>query len=208
MLIVSDIFKSLQGEGPDSGLITTFIRLHGCPFSCSYCDEIPKKKERMALERALRAIEEMGVNRICITGGEPLVQDETFVLIYELVGLGYSVSVETSGLVTLEDDRNQRSYSYIMDVKTPSSNMSQYNKLENFAILHPNDSVKYVIGNRVDYDYAKKIFLSYPTRATSWVSPIFNERGPVLKKNLAKWMLEDNLNWRMGVQLHKVMTFA
>jgi len=122
-LLYDEIFLSVNGESKSMGLPTTFVRLWGCPVGCSYCDQ-PQPKERrkkISVGRLIKKVEDLKCKRVCITGGEPLIHEEIYPVIYELVVGGYEVSVETSGCVPIEPDSYNRSFRYVMDVKCPSS---------------------------------------------------------------------------------------
>lgn len=207
MIYYEEIFTSIQGEGTDTGLPTCFIRLHGCNLNCIYCDQPQEDKpiKRISVENILEEVFKQGVQNICITGGEPLIQEEIYVLIYELVGLGYNVSIETNGSIELIDQRI-RSYKFVMDIKTPSSLMHHRNLYKNLEILLPQDEVKFVVANREDYDFAKSILRKYPTKAQILFSPMFNrDDRQHIGKDLCNWILEDRLNARVQIQLHKII---
>jgi 7-carboxy-7-deazaguanine synthase len=208
MLYYSEIFSSIQGEGLDTGLPTIFVRLYGCNVGCSYCDTVqtPKDRKRISLDNIVKEVTKYKIPNVCITGGEPLLQPDVYPLIYELQDLGYKVSVETSGCVKIEEDNYRRSFKYVMDVKCPSSGVSQKNKLDNLSVLHANDEVKFVIGDREDYLFARKILRSYPTQAKILFSPVFKDGAPVLGSELVDWILEDCLFYvRIQLQIHKYL---
>lgn len=209
MLFYQEIFKSIQGESRDSGLPCTFIRLYGCPIGCSYCDQPqePKDRKRISIGNIISKVNKLDAEYICITGGEPLIYEDTMALVYELLSLGYKVSIETSGCVPIEDCGYSRSYRYVMDIKCPSSGVSHKNKYDNLLLLQKNDEVKYVIANREDYDFMKKVMKKYPTSASVLVSPMFTKDGKISEdcKDLVDWVLKDKLNVRVQVQLHKIL---
>ena len=211
-LMVDEIFTSIQGEGYDSGLVTTFVRLYGCNLKCKYCDQ-PQKSgtaKKMSVEHLLTRIRSFHCTRICITGGEPLRQPEIFPVIYDLLATGYNVSIETNGAIPLEDVPYARSYKYIMDVKCPSSGMTSKNHLENLGILKGNDEVKFVISDRKDYEYARMIMRDYPTKAKILFSPVMHMVdgkwvSPV-SEDLCRWVREDRLfNVKIQCQIHKFL---
>jgi 7-carboxy-7-deazaguanine synthase len=208
VLSLSEIFCSLSGEGKYSGYPCTFIRLAKCNLSCSYCDTKyanEGKKQKISIEKVINTVVSLSPKYICITGGEPLLQSDVYPLIYELTGLGYTVFIETNGSVVIEKDNYVRSFSYVMDIKCPSSNMSRYNKYENLANLQAKDEVKFVIGDYSDYMFALSILKHYPTPAQIIFSPIFID-GKSTAHELAEWIIADNLtNVRLGLQLHKII---
>lgn len=212
-LMVDEIFTSIQGEGYDSGLLTIFVRLYGCPLKCKYCDQ-PQKKgtaKKMSVENLLTKIHSLHGVRVCITGGEPLIQPDIFPVIYDLVATNYKVSIETNGAVPIMDVPYARSYKYVMDVKCPSSGMATKNHLENLGILKGNDEVKFVISDRNDYDFAKMVLRDYPTRAKILFSPVMlkDDNGQWysdVSTDLCKWIEQDRLfNIKIQCQLHKFM---
>lgn len=209
MLFFTEIFVSVQGEGYDTGFPCVFVRLFGCNLKCSYCDTIqkPEEKKRAVSDRIIETVKKYGIRRVCITGGEPLIQQEVYELVYGLVAQNFLVSIETNGSVPISPDYYNRSYKYVMDVKTPSSKMEHKNFLTNLETLHYGDEVKFVIADRNDYDYAKMILDRYPTRARILFSPMFDKRGKTsIAPQLAQWLVEDKFNnARIGVQIHKII---
>lgn len=210
--MVDDIFESIQGEGYDSGFITTFVRLYGCPLKCRYCDQ-PQQKgtaKKMSVEHLLEKIRSFHGTRVCITGGEPLVQPDIFPVIYDLISTDYKVSIETNGAVPIDDVPYARSYKYIMDVKCPSSGMVTKNHLENMGILKGCDEVKFVISDRRDYDYAKMVLRDYPTKAKVLFSPVMNKVNGVwvspVSSDLCNWVVKDRLFFvKIQCQIHKFL---
>lgn len=212
ILNVSEIVSSIQGEGKFTGYPTTFIRLAGCNLNCGYCDtkyaNNHGKKKRMSIQTILSYLFKMGNQHVCITGGEPLLQADVFPLIYELVERAYHVTIETNGAVAIEDDLYLRSFSYCMDIKCPSSGMSQKNIYKNLEHLMPQDEVKFVIEDINDYVFAKETIKKYPTRAHFIFSPVMSKNGASSAKDLAGWLLEDKIpKARLGIQIHKLVGF-
>lgn len=209
MMYYDEIFCSIQGESSDSGLPCVFVRLYGCPVGCSYCDQpqTPDQKKRISIENIIHQVREFkGVKYVCITGGEPLIHKEVIPLTWELLHLGYKVSIETSGCVPIEDLGYRRSFKYIMDIKCPSSGVSEKNIFENLLHLQSNDEVKFVIADIDDYTYMKKVLKKYPTQASILVSPMFDkDQKAVIGDELVKWIIEDRLNVRVQIQLHKII---
>ncbi len=209
MLYYQEIFVSVQGESSDSGLPCVFVRLYGCPVGCSYCDQPQNisQKKRISIENIINKVAKFkGVTNVCITGGEPLIHKEVIPLTWELLHLGYKVSIETSGCVPIEESTYRRSYKYVMDIKCPSSGVSEKNVFENIVHLQANDEIKFVIANREDYDYMKKVLNKYPTQASILVSPMFDkDNKAVIGSDLVNWILEDRLKVRVQIQLHKAI---
>ena len=205
-----EIFTSIQGEGVDSGTPCTFVRLFGCNVSCAYCDQPQQKwdKKKASIETIFREVQRRKVPNVCITGGEPLIQwNAVYPLVLELLQYGYKVSIETNGCCPIDADPYNRSFKYIMDVKCPSSGVCDRNILDNIMNLQMKDEVVFVIANRKDYNFAKKVIGQYPTSANLLFSPCFSKEGkPLISKKLIGWMLEDELyNVRISVQMHKVL---
>ena len=213
MLFYDEIFASIQGESSTAGKPTVFVRLFGCNIGCVYCDQPQKKeqKKRIGVDRLVSEVLNFHIPRVCITGGEPLLQQEIYPVIYELVRRGFEVSVETSGCVPIDEDDYVRKFRYIMDVKCPSSGVSRKNVYTNLAHLHQIDEVKFVIANREDYDFAKHVMRTYPTNAQILFSPVMVKDMSdnwicAVSEDLVKWVLEDGLsNVRVQLQLHKFL---
>lgn len=210
MIYYDEIFCSIQGESSDSGLPCIFIRLYGCPVGCVYCDQpqTPNQRKRISIANIINNISKYrGVRNVCITGGEPLIyKEDVIALTWELMHLGYKVSIETSGCVPIEDSSYRRSFKYVMDIKCPSSGVAEKNIFDNLLILQSNDEVKYVIANREDYEYMKNVMQKYPTQASILVSPMFDKnQKAVIGKDLVDWIIEDKLNVRVQIQLHKIL---
>ncbi len=210
MLFYDEVFHSIQGEGTDAGRMCVFVRLFGCNIGCSYCDQpqtVKKNKHKISIENLLTLIrrEGKGIKYVCITGGEPLLQEDVYTLIYGLVGIGYEVSVETSGCVPIEADNYARSFKYVMDIKCPSSGASSRNIFDNLSVLKVKDEVKFVVKDRKDYEFAKRILGRFPTKAKILFSPVFVNNKPVIGSELVNWIYEDKLNARVQIQMHKVL---
>lgn len=206
-MYVQEIFTSINGETTRSGEPTTFIRLYGCNVKCLYCDQPQslKDKKKMSVKKVVEEVRRRMVKNVCITGGEPLIQDEVYQVAYELVDYGYDVIIETNGTIHL-DDFSRRKYHYIMDVKTPSSGVSSKNKYSNLGLLLPSDEVKFVIANKEDYEFMKRTLEKYPTYAKVLVSPMFDkDLKPTIGKELVEWILADKLNVKVQLQIHKII---
>ncbi len=204
-LFVNEIFYSIQGESIYSGRPCTFVRLTGCNLRCSYCDTRYAYEEGVEMEIAAitRRVAAYNCRLVEITGGEPLLQAETPLLIFRLLENGYEVLMETNGSLDISevDARCVK----IVDIKCPSSDASEKNDLENLKRLNPKDQIKFVIGNRTDYVYAKKtIELNRPDLPEDHIlfSPVSEKMPPA---DLAEWILEDNLNVRLHLQIQKII---
>ncbi len=209
MMYLDEVFLSIQGESTDTGLPCIFVRLFGCPIGCVYCDQIqdPKCKRRISMENLVAKVKKYRyVRRVCITGGEPMIYEETIPLTQELMYLGYKVSIETSGCIKLPDLGYRRSFKYIMDIKCPSSGVSEKNMYDNLLGLQSNDEVVFVIADRNDYEFAKHVLDTYPTQAKILLSPMFDKnQKAVIGNELVSWVLEDGRDYRVQIQLHKIL---
>lgn len=212
IMLVDEIFASIQGESTDSGRPCIFIRFFGCDIGCSFCDQPQKDCKKMRIDNILKEVRKYYfINYICITGGEPLNQwDLVYPLVLELCQYGYEVSIETSGCKKIECDTYNRSFKYIMDIKCPSSGVSDKNIYENLMALQSKDEVKFVIGDRKDYDFMKEVLLKYSTPAKILISPVVYKKGKNYKislgNELVQWLLEDRIsNVRVQLQIHKFL---
>jgi 7-carboxy-7-deazaguanine synthase len=204
-LRVNEIFYSIQGESSRAGERCIFVRLTGCGLRCTYCDTEYAFYEGkdMLVEDVLEQIKGYGAKLVELTGGEPLEQDAVYPLMSSLLSKGYSLMVETGGHIDISrvDKRVKR----IVDLKTPSSGMVKKNKSENIRQLTRNDEVKFVIGTREDYEWSRdKVLANALDRMAGLVlfSPV---HGTIDPKLLADWILADQLDVRLQVQLHKVL---
>lgn len=203
-LIINEIFYSIQGETSRSGLPTYFIRLTGCPLRCTYCDTgyAFNAGSKMSFEEILSKLNRDTTKYITITGGEPLSQKNVQSLMKELCDLNYSVSLETSNAITIEDVDSR--VSIILDIKTPGSLESDKNLISNYSKLKKSDELKFVICNQKDFewavDYIKKNNLS--SICPIIFSPSYNEM-PL--SELADLILKNSLNVRLQTQLHKTI---
>jgi 7-carboxy-7-deazaguanine synthase len=204
-LRITEIFHSLQGEARTSGLPTTFVRLTGCPLRCQYCDTTYAFSggELMEMSEIIRKVDSFTATHVTVTGGEPLAQPDCLALLTLLCDKGYQVSLETSGAIDTSnvDER----VSVVLDLKTPGSNEVGKNHYENIGYLKPNDQVKFVICDRLDYDWAKFKLIEFDL--VSKVSDVlFSSSFDQLDSaELAAWILEDGLQVRLQVQLHKIL---
>ena len=204
-LLVNEIFYSIQGESIHSGRPCIFVRLTGCNLRCSYCDTRYAYEQGVDMEitEIMNRIAAYQCRLVEITGGEPLLQSQTPILIHRLLENGYEVMLETNG--SLDISRVDGRCIKIVDIKCPTSGESDKNDLENLKRLGSKDQVKFVIGDRSDYKYAKITMDS--------ISPDFPEEqilfspvsGGITSSQLAEWILEDNLNVRLHLQLHKII---
>jgi 7-carboxy-7-deazaguanine synthase len=203
-LKITEIFRSLQGEGDAVGFPTVFVRLTGCPLRCQYCDTAYAFTggEWWTLDQVLARVHELHATHVCVTGGEPLAQRNCLPLLARLCDAGFEVSLETSGALPVDavDPRVRR----VVDVKTPASGESARNLLDQLEVLNARDQVKFVICDRADYEWSRELVRERGLHARVMVlfSPS-HEQLPA--RELAEWILEDRLPVRLQMQLHKLL---
>ena len=203
-LRISEIFYSLQGETTRVGLPTVFVRLTGCPLRCSWCDTTYAFTggRTLSLEEILAQVAVYAPRYVCVTGGEPLAQKNCLKLLTALCDAGYDVSLETSGALPVGevDARVAR----IVDLKPPSSGESTKNCWENLRLLRQDDELKFVIADRADYDWMRRIIVERQLAGCCPIllSPVQNTLSP---QTLAEWILADRLPVRLQVQLHRLL---
>jgi 7-carboxy-7-deazaguanine synthase len=204
-LAISEIFRSIQGESTHAGRPCVFVRLAGCPLRCRWCDSAYAfgPGERMSLEAILERVGELGGDGalVEVTGGEPLAQPECPALLKALCDAGHEVLLETGGALDIApvDPRAIK----IVDVKCPGSGMAARNRWDNLERLGPRDEVKFVIADRADYEWARQAVAEHGLggpRTTALFSPAWGLMDPAA---LAGWILEDRLDVRLQLQLHK-----
>jgi 7-carboxy-7-deazaguanine synthase len=202
LIKLCEIFLSIQGESTYAGMPCVFIRLGGCNLRCNYCDTTYAYDE--GVDRTVSSIvaeaKALGVNMVEVTGGEPLMQPDTPLLVKALLDEGLSVLVETNGSMDISqlDDRAI----VIMDIKTPGSGEGGSFKVSNIDFLSTINEVKFVISDRKDYIWAKGFINKHKldSKATVLLSPAFKTLEPAL---LAGWIIEDKLVARLNLQIHK-----
>jgi len=205
-LFINEIFYSIQGESLYSGLPCVFVRLSGCNLRCSYCDTryAYKEGEKIEIPEIINRVAFYESPLVEITGGEPLLQKDTPFLITSLLEEGYEVLLETNGSfdIDIADKRCIR----IMDIKCPSSNESEKNDFSNLNRLTSEDQIKFVIGDREDYEYAKKVIREIKQPGFPAGNILFSTVfGKISTDILAKWILDDRLRVRLHLQLHKII---
>jgi 7-carboxy-7-deazaguanine synthase len=203
-LTVNEIFHSIQGEATHAGRPCTFVRLTACDLRCRWCDTeyAFHEGESMSLDAVRGKVAELGCPLVEVTGGEPLLQPGTAPLVRALLDDGYEVLVETGGhLDTAVLDRRAR---VILDLKCPGSGESGRNCWANVERLEREDSVKFVIADREDYEWSRQVVDRHDlaNRCEVYLSPV---HGELPASQLAAWMLEDRISARLQVQLHKIL---
>ena len=198
---LTEIFYSIQGESTHAGRRCIFIRLAGCPLRCVWCDSeyTFTGGETVTIDEVLERISRFDCRLVEVTGGEPLVQKESFELIRQLLDRGYEVLIETSGAIDIEPvDRRAK---IILDVKCPGSGEADKNLWSNLDKLREHDEVKFVIADREDFGFALRVIDEHELEGkTILFSAVF---GQLDMRTLAEWMLEANVPARLQTQLHK-----
>jgi 7-carboxy-7-deazaguanine synthase len=221
-MIITEIFKSIQGEGTRAGLPCIFVRLTGCNLRCTWCDTAYAFHggQKMSVEEVLTRVDELAgrgedspasqaaVPLVELTGGEPLLQEEVYPLAEKLLSLGYTVMIETSGERFI--GKLPPEVIKIVDVKCPDSGEPDTFEPRNLDSLSRNDEVKFVLSTRRDYEFAREFTAQHglASRVKQVLfSPVFEDREgkwPGLEPHtLVEWILEDGLSVRLGLQLHK-----
>jgi len=204
MLSVCEIFKSIQGESTFAGKICSFVRLAGCNLQCRYCDTKYALKPgiNLSAERIVKEVLSFDTTIVEITGGEPLFQEETPLLCEMLDSYGKTVLIETNG--SLDISVLHKRIIRIIDIKCPSSGMTDYFRYSNLSYLRPMDQLKFVIADRRDFKWACKFVKKHKLQQRCIV--IFSPVVPDLEfKDLAEWILNSDLDIRLGLQLHKII---
>jgi 7-carboxy-7-deazaguanine synthase len=217
-MYITEIYKSIQGESTYAGLPCVFVRLTGCNLRCDWCDSeyTFTGGHRMTLEEVLERVEQLspGGGLVEITGGEPLLQEREVVpLMQTLLDTGFTVLLETSGERPLESV--PKGVVKIVDVKCPDSGAADTFRLQNLDALDSKDEVKFVIASREDYDFSRAFVTQHilDRRVNAVLfSPAFAKDAAgtrdsshccVDPRELAEWMLADNVPARLSLQLHK-----
>ena len=202
MLKINEIFHSIQGESSYNGIPCVFIRLTYCNLRCSYCDTDYAfyNGTDMKISEIISEINKYPTDLVMITGGEPLLQENCIYLMQELLNKDYSVMLETSGSLKLKDV--PKSVIKIVDFKCPTSSMMNKNDWTIITDIQKEDEIKFVIANKEDYDWSKKMIKNYNLNKICPIlfSPVYNK---IDISTLADWILEDGLNVKLQMQLHK-----
>jgi 7-carboxy-7-deazaguanine synthase len=202
-LVIHEIYRSVQGETSFAGKPCTLVRLSGCNLRCRWCDTPQAFTGGTRLSRdevAQRALA-LGTQLVLITGGEPLLQPAVLPLMSALCDAGRTVMIETSGErdIAAVDPRVHR----IVDLKAPGSGESQRNRYENIPLLTARDQVKFVLADRADYDWARALIAREQLGARVAEVLLSCVHGELDPRQLVAWVLEDGLEVRVQLQLHK-----
>ena len=201
-LKINEIFYSIQGESSYTGLPCIFIRLTYCNLRCSYCDTeyAFHNGSDMSINQILKHIDKYPANLVMVTGGEPLLQKDCISRMDEVLKNEYSVMLETSGSLPL--NKVPKKVVKIVDFKCPSSNMKHKNDWKILKDIDKKDEIKFVIGDKKDYNWSKDMIKEYDLDKICPIlfSPVYDK---INIENLSKWILDDGLNVRLQMQLHK-----
>ncbi|NMB80268.1 MAG: 7-carboxy-7-deazaguanine synthase QueE [Ignavibacteria bacterium] len=204
MLKVNEIYYSVQGESSKVGLPCVFVRLTYCNLRCTYCDTEYAFYEGndKTIDEIISEVKKYNCKLVEITGGEPLVQSESLILMKQLCDKGFEVMLETGGSLPIKEI--DKRVMIIMDLKCPSSKMMKKNLYENIDYIKSIDEIKFVIGDREDYDWSKELIEKYNLieKCSVLFSVVFGKLEPV---KLVEWILEDRLKVRYQLQMHKII---
>ncbi|MBQ3932747.1 MAG: radical SAM protein [Lachnospiraceae bacterium] len=210
LLPVNEIFGSIDGEGITAGGLATFIRLCGCNMKCSYCDTTyalsTKDADFISIENVLDEVDKNGYKHVTLTGGEPLIHENSYYLIKALLKKGYIVNIETNGSIPISKYQLDNVI-ITMDYKCPSSNTERLMYLDNLELLRENDVLKFVC-MRNDLSKVKEIISHYNIKSYIYLSPVFNEIQPLELVEFLKELHLSHINTdkiRVQVQLHKII---
>ena len=201
-LKINEIYKSIQGESTHTGRPCIFVRLTYCNLSCTYCDTeyaFYEGKEKK-IDTIMDEVKSMNCTLVEVTGGEPLFQPNCIELLNRLVNEGYEVMLETGGSISISDV--PKSIIKIVDFKCPTSGMMKKNLWSILDDIQSHDEIKFVIGNREDFDWACKRINEYSLaeKCTILFSPVFGEIEP---KEIIDWIVDENIPVRFQLQSHK-----
>jgi 7-carboxy-7-deazaguanine synthase len=203
MLTVNEIFHSIQGESRRAGEPCVFVRLTACDLRCSWCDTpyaFYEGKKR-SLEDVIAEVERYGCPLVEITGGEPLLQEDVYPLMEQLIARGHTVMLETGGHRSIA--RVPAGVQRIVDVKCPGSGEAHRNCWENLGAVGSGDEVKFVIRDRADYEYARDVVARHDLSARAGAVLFSPVHGVMDARLLSEWVLADRLAVRLQLQLHK-----
>jgi 7-carboxy-7-deazaguanine synthase len=199
-----ELYASVQGESTHVGRPCTFIRLTGCHLRCTWCDSTYTFKggSWWSLEKILARVAELGPRLVEVTGGEPLLQNASIPLMRALLDEGYEVLLETSGASKI--DLVPEGVQIIMDLKPPDSGEEGRNIWENLDHLDARDELKFVIASRRDYEWSRDVVRSRQLEGR--LSLLFSPAWGLLEpRELVDWIMEDGLDVRFQIQMHKVV---
>jgi 7-carboxy-7-deazaguanine synthase len=207
---INEIFRSVQGETSSAGLPTIFVRTGGCNLRCTYCDTpyalTTTGSIHMTVGAIMHEVRKLKTKRVCLTGGEPLIQprQEVQELLDLLAAEGYEVSIETSGSIPIAAFGLHPKQRWILDMKVPSSGEMEKMKFESLTELRPEDEVKFVVGNYADFRWSVELIKMYDLdgKVQLIFSPVWGQVTPL---QLTEWALDTGIDARVQIQLHKII---
>ena len=205
---MTEIYSTLLGESSSSGFLCTIIRLTGCHRRCVWCDSdyAFEGGSSQSIQEIIQTTVGQGCSTVLVTGGEPLLQSDTIELLEQLLEAGFSVLLETSGTTgTIPLSEVPAGVSRIVDIKTPDSGIDESEiDFDEIAKLGKDDELKFVCQSREDYLWSKALVESgrLPAEPVTVFSPVQDDLSA---RKLADWIVEDKLNVRYQIQLHKVI---
>lgn len=200
-IMINEIFYSIQGEGRLMGLPMVFIRTTGCNLRCSFCDTTYAYQggSEETITAILKKISTFRCRNVCVTGGEPLLQQNIYSLLEMLSEQGYRIVFETNGSKSIKELRDIDHLMISLDIKCPSSKMHEQMEWKNLNMLRSQDQLKFIIGSKEDYSYAKTIITQNSQPCPIYIQPVYG----FSIQTLSSWVLEDRLPVHLGIQLHK-----
>ena len=203
MLTVHEIYLSVQGESTHVGRPCVFVRLTACDLRCVWCDTpyAFTGGKKMSIDEVLTAVRELNCKLVELTGGEPLLQAEAIPLMQRLIDEGYEVLIETGGHLPI--DRLPAGVHAIMDVKCPGSGEASKMHWPNLDAITRDHEVKFVIADRADYEYARKVIATHDLGSRAGAVLLSPVHGVQRADDLVRWMLDDHLPARLQIQAHK-----
>jgi len=185
------------------GIPTTFIRTVGCNLDCTWCDTPYAREggEERELQEVIEKVRSLGMKTVCVTGGEPLLQKETYELIDSLLNMGYCIQLETNGSISIDDLPSYQELMISMDIKTPSSRMSDRMVMENLDSLTICDQLKFVVDDEQDMDYVEDLLSKHDVKCPVILTAV----GGVDLRNIAERVIDRKMDVRVLPQLHKII---
>jgi 7-carboxy-7-deazaguanine synthase len=203
MLTINEIFHSVQGESTYAGRPCVFVRLTACDLRCTWCDTPYAFHEgsKRSLDEVIGEVDRFGCSLVEVTGGEPLLQEDVYPLMQTLLERGKTVLLETGGHRSTE--RVPADVVTILDVKCPGSGEVERNDWDNLARLRAHDEVKFVVKDRIDYEFARDVIARHELSGRAAAIHLSPVHGVLDPKPLSEWVLADGLPVRVQLQLHK-----
>lgn len=201
---ISEIFRSLQGEGVQIGLPTVFVRTCGCNLQCSWCDTAyasAKEGEEISVPEIVDRVRSYKTLQVCLTGGEPLLQKDVYTLIDRLLEGSFRLSVETNGSLPIDEMPCSENLLISMDIKCPSSGMVDRMVMGNIELLAPTDQLKFIVAEEGDLLFAEKVLRENKVVCEVIFTPV----GGLDLRPVAEWVLKKGLQARVLPQLQKII---